>query len=77
MELVEFINIILQYVIVPVMAFVMLVYRRQQDHHLDIAVLKSWRDSDKRSHEREIEEIRNMTNKIFVKLDSIEGSLRK
>jgi hypothetical protein len=68
---------IMQYIVLPVSAFVWLVYTRQQDHHTDIAVLKSRVDSDKQSHDREMAEIRETTNKIFAKLDSIEEALRR
>jgi len=70
-------NMIMQYIVLPVSAFVWLVYTRQQDHHTDIAVLKSRVDSDKQSHDREMAEIRETTNKIFAKLDSIEEALRR
>lgn len=70
-------DMIMQYIVLPVSAFVWLIYTRQQDHHTDIAVLKSRVDSDKQSHDREMSEIRETTNKIFAKLDSIEEALRK
>jgi len=70
-------DLIMQYIVLPISAFVWLVYTRQQDHHTDIAVLKSRVDLDKQSHDREMAEIRETTNKIFAKLDSIEEALRK
>lgn len=73
----EILNLFMEWVIAPVAAFVWLIYIRQQDHHTDIAVLKSRIDSNKESQERETQEIREMTNKIFAKLDSIEQALRK
>lgn len=73
----ELFNMFVQYVVIPVVGVVWLMYQRQQDHHTDIAVLKSRVDSDKQSHDREMSEIRETTNKIFAKLDSIEEALRK
>lgn len=73
----EVLSLVLQWVVAPVAAFLWLVYMRQQDHHTDIAVLKSRIDSNKESQEREAAEIRETTNKIFAKLDSIEQALRK
>lgn len=73
----ELLDVLMQWVVAPVAAFVGLIYLRQQDHHTDIAVLKSRIDSNKEAQERETQEIREMTNKIFAKLDSIEQALRK
>lgn len=73
----ELINLFLQYVVVPVVGVVWLIYQRQQDHHTDIAVIKSVAMSNKEAHDREMREIRETTNKIFDKLDSIEEALRK
>lgn len=73
----ELLDTVMRWVVAPVAAFVWVIYQRQQDHHTDIAVLKSRVDSDKQSHDREMGEIRETTNKIFAKLDSIEEALRK
>ncbi len=73
----DMLNMIMQYIVLPVSAFVWVIFQRQQDHHTEIAVLKSRVDSDKQSHDREMAEIRETTNKIFAKLDSIEEALRK
>lgn len=73
----EFLNEIMQYVVIPIGAFVWLIYTRQQEHHTDIEVMKSRVDSHKISHDRELVEIKDTTNKIFHKLDSIEETLRK
>jgi len=73
----DMLNLIMQYVVLPVSAFVWIIFHRQQDHHTEIAVLKSRVDSDKQSHDREMAEIRETTNKIFAKLNSIEEALRK
>lgn len=70
-------DIFLQYVVIPLGGFIWVLYTRQSDHHVDIAVIKSRADLDKHSHEREMGEIRETTNKIFAKLDSIEENLRK
>ena len=73
----EVVHALMQYIVVPVAGFVWLIYNRQQDHHTDIAVLKNQVVSDKKTHDREMTEIKETTNKIFAKLDSIEEALRK
>jgi len=73
----EVLNLVIQYVVVPIAAFVWLIYQRQIDHHTSIAVLQSRVDAHKQSQDREMAEIRETTNKIFAKLDSIEEALRK
>lgn len=73
----ELFNMFIQYVVLPVAGVLGLVYQRQQDHHTKLAVLESRLNSDKQAHDREMAEIRETTNKIFAKLDSIEEALRK
>lgn len=73
----EYLDALMKWVVAPVAAFVWLLYGRVQEHQTDIAVLKSRVNSDKESHDREMKEIRETTNKIFAKLDSIEEALRK
>ncbi len=73
----DLLETVMRWIVAPVAAFVWLIYQRQQDHHTDIAVIKSRIESDKKSHDREMAEIREMTNKIFAKLNSIEEALRR
>lgn len=73
----QFLNEVMQYIVVPIAGFLAVVYTRQQEHHTEIAVLKSRVVSDKQAHDRELGEIRDTTNKIFGQLKSIEEALRK
>lgn len=77
LDLVELGKIILDWVIGPVAVFVIFIYREQQRHATDIAVLKANYASVKQAHEREMQEIRETTRAIMVKLDNIEQALRK
>lgn len=77
MNLLDLINLILQYFVIPLAAFIWVMYQRQQDHHTDIAVLKSIRESDKTALDQELAGVRENTNKIFTQLKSIEEFLRK
>lgn len=73
----ELFNTIMQWIVAPVAAFVFVLHNKVQDHATTIAVLTSKLDANKDSHDREMKEIKETTNKIFAKLDSIEESLRK
>lgn len=73
----QMLNAVLQWVIMPVAAFVWIIYRQQQQHETAIAVLQSETASAKLSHDREIKEIRETTRAIMEKLNSIEEALRK
>lgn len=68
---------LMQLVIMPVAAFVWVIYRQQQNHETAIAVLQATLKGSKEAHQREIEEIRETSRAIMAKLDSIEQALRK
>jgi hypothetical protein len=70
-------NSIMQWIVAPVAAFVWFIYRQQQQHSTDIAVLKATTVAAQATHEREIKEIRETSRAIMTKLDSIEEALRK
>lgn len=76
-DLFYIIDTLVQWVIAPVIAFVWVLFTRQHVHATDIAVLKNSVVSIKENHDREIREIRNTTDRIFQKLNSIEETLRK
>ena len=73
----EIVNSILQWVIAPIGAAVWLMYRQQQKHTTDIAVLEAKVATTQMAHDREIKEIRETSRAIMAKLDSIEAALRK
>lgn len=70
-------NAIMQWIVMPVAAFVWIIYRQQQNHETAIAVLQAETASAKLAHDREIKEIRETSRAIMAKLDSIEEALRK
>lgn len=71
------ISAIMQWVIMPVAAFVWIIYRQQQTHTTAIAVLQAETATARSAHDREIKEIRETSRAIMAKLDSIEEALRK
>lgn len=68
---------IMQWIIMPVAAFVWVIYRQQQTHETAIAVLQAQTATASLAHDREIKEIRETSRAIMAKLDSIEEALRK
>jgi hypothetical protein len=70
-------NAIMQWIVMPVAAFVWLIHRTQNQHGTAIAVLQAESATARQAHDREIKEIRETTRAIMAKLDSIEEALRK
>lgn len=73
----EAVDIIMKYVILPVAAFVWMLYQKIQSQHIDLEVLKAQASANKESHDREFKEMRDNFKRVFEKLDGIEGALRK
>ena len=73
----DVISAVVQWVVLPMAAFVWVIYQRQGDHHTDIAVLKAQHEGTKTAHDRELKEMKETIKAIFNKLDNIEQALRK
>jgi hypothetical protein len=73
----EFLDVAMKWVVAPVAAFVWIIFRTQQDHSTDIAVLKATQQANKEAHDREFKEMRGSFKAVLDKLDSIEQYLRK
>jgi len=73
----DVINAVIQWVVLPMAAFVWVIYQRQSDQHTDIAVLKAQHEGTKLAHDRELKEMKETIKAIFMKLDTIEQALRK
>lgn len=59
----------LRWVIAPLVAVVWMMYRQQQLHNTQLAVLQNQADIVRAAHDREIRDIKEMLNKILEKLD--------
>lgn len=68
---------VMTWIIAPVTAFVFMMYRMQQIHGTDIAVLKAEAAANKKSHEREFQNLQDNFKSVLAKLDDIERALRK
>ena len=73
----EALDMILQYIVLPVGGFVWMLYSKMQSHHTDIEVLKAQVSATKEAHDREFKEMRDNFRRVFEKLDGIEEALRK
>lgn len=73
----KMLNAVMQWIVMPVAAFVWVIYRQQHKHETAIAVLQTATDTARLAHDREIKEIRETSRAIMAKLDSIEEALRK
>lgn len=65
----DVIDTVIRYIVVPLGAFVWLMYQRQQDHETQIAVLRTETEMGRQAHDREIKEIKDKLDKILEKLD--------
>jgi hypothetical protein len=73
----DVLNVIMQWIVLPVTGLAVYIYQRQNDHHTDIAVLKTQHEANKVAHDREMKEMKETVKAIFSKLDNIEQALRK
>ena len=71
----EMLNIVMQWLVAPIIAAVWMIYNKANKNETDIAVLKAMYDSNAVHHDREMKEIRDTIKSIFNKLESIEQSL--
>jgi hypothetical protein len=76
-EIMELARMIMQWGVVPLVAFVFLIHRTQQNHNTEIAVLKALHAANKESHDREFKEVKQSFKDVIDKLEGIEQYLRK
>lgn len=65
----EILDAVMRYIVVPLGAFVWVIFTRQQDHTTQLAVLKSETEMSRQNHDREIKEIKDKLDKILEKLE--------
>lgn len=73
----EMIDLVMQWLVAPLVVFVWHLFNRCTKHETQIAVLQSQLESSKVSYDREMKEMKETIKAIFMKLDSIEQSLRE
>jgi len=73
----EMIDLVMQWLVAPLVVVVWHLFNRCTKHETQIAVLQSQLESSKVSYDREMKEMKETIKAIFIKLDSIEQSLRE
>jgi hypothetical protein len=77
MDLMELAKLLLQFAVLPIIAFMWAHYKMTQGHAVEIAVIKTEFALTKESHDRELKEIKDGLSNIFKKLDEIQKDMHK
>lgn len=72
----EMIDIFMQWLVAPIVVVVWFLYNKVNKNEKDIAVIQAQHESRAISHDREMKEMKETIKAIFLKLDSIEQTLR-
>lgn len=75
-RMLEMIDLFMQWLVAPIALLVLYLFNSNSKQDTEIAVLKSQLESSKISYDREMKEMKDTIKAIFLKLDSIEQSLR-
>jgi len=70
-------RMILQFAVVPIIAFAWMHYKMSQGHSVDIAIIKTEFALTKENHDRQIIDIKEGLTNIFKKLDEIQRDMHK
>jgi len=73
----EMVDLIMQWLVLPMALLGWHLFNRCTKHETDIAVLKTQIETAKLSYDREMKEIKDTIKQIFNKLDNIEQALRE
>ena len=73
----ELAKLLLQFAVLPIVAFMWAHYKMTQTHETEIAVIKTEFALTKENHDRELKEIKDGFTTIFKKLDEIQRDMRK
>jgi hypothetical protein len=77
MDIMELAKLLLQFAVIPIVAFVWMHYKMTQNHETEIAVMKSEYNLTKEGHDRELKEIKTGFSEVLKKLDEIQKEMRK
>ena len=73
----ELAKLLLQFAVLPIVAFMWAHYKMTQGHEIEIAVMKSEYNLTKQGHDRELKEIKDGFANVLTKLDEIQREMRK
>jgi hypothetical protein len=77
LDFMELAKLLLQFAVLPIVAFMWAHYKMTQTHETEIAVIKTEFALTKENHDRELKEIKDGFTTIFKKLDEIQRDMRK
>jgi len=77
MDLMELAKLLLQFAVLPIVAFMWAHYKMTQGHAVEIAVIKTEFLLTKENHDRELKEIKDGFTNVLKKLDEIQRDMRK
>jgi len=77
LDMIELGRMILQFAVVPIIAFAWMHYKMSQGHAVDIAIIKTEFALTKENHDRQIIDIKEGLTNIFKKLDEIQRDMHK
>ena len=72
----EMIDIFMQWLIAPIVVVVWVLFNKSTKNERDIAVIQAQYEQRSLHHDREMKEMKETIKAIFMKLDSIEQTLR-
>jgi hypothetical protein len=76
-NILDLVRMAIQWGVVPLVGFVFLLFKGQQNHNTEIAVLKALHSANKDAHDREFKEVKDSFKTVLAKLEGIEQHLRK
>jgi len=77
LDLMELAKLLLQFAVLPIVAFMWAHYKMTQGHSIEIAIIKTEFALTKENHDRELKEIKDALSNIFKKLDEIQRDMHK
>jgi hypothetical protein len=77
MNFMELVQLLLQFAVLPLAAFMWAHYTMTQTHDRDIAVMKSEHALVKENHDREFKEVKDSLKNVLQKLDEIQKSVSR
>jgi hypothetical protein len=77
MDIMELAKLLLQFAVVPIIAFIWMHYKMTQIHEKQIAVMQSEHALVKESHDREFKEVKEAFKSVLSKLDEIQKEMQK
>ena len=72
----EMLDLFMQWLVAPIVVVVWILFNKSTKNERDIAVIQAQHEQRSLHHDREMKEMKETIKAIFLKLDSIEQTLR-